>query len=312
MRPRFSLSSRHSMLYMLITLVLITAPDIHAMNPLTPEEEYVIVHKGTERPFSGKYNRHFEKGVYHCRRCSAPLFNSSSKFEAGCGWPSFDEALPGAVQWIPDADGRRTEILCARCGAHLGHVFQGEGFTPKNTRHCVNSVSLDFQKIPATSQEHRAVFAGGCFWGVEYYFQSAEGVLSTRVGYTGGHTEFPDYEQVCRGTTGHVEAIEILYDPARTDFEKLARLFFEIHDPTQTNGQGPDQGEQYRSVIFYQNEEQRTIAEKLIAHLRAKGFAVATALEPASAFWPAEDYHQRYYERRRGTPYCHIRTPRFE
>lgn len=312
MRLRFSSIVQQSVLYMLITLVLVTAPDIHAMNPLTPEEEYVIVHKGTERPFSGKYNRHFEKGVYHCRRCNTPLFNSSSKFEAGCGWPSFDEALPGAVQRVPDADGRRTEILCARCGAHLGHVFQGEGFTPKNTRHCVNSVSLDFQKPPAPSQEHRAVFAAGCFWGVEYYFQNAEGVLSTRVGYTGGHTDSPDYEQVCRGTTGHVEAIEILYDPERTDFEKLARLFFEIHDPTQINGQGPDQGEQYRSVLFYQNEEQRAIAEKLIGYLKAKGLAVATALEPASVFWPAEDYHQRYYERRRGTPYCHIWTPRFE
>ena len=111
---------------------------------LTKEEETVIVHKGTEMPFSGKYFAFWEKGTYVCKHCGAPLYRSESKFEANCGWPSFDDALPGAVKRLPDPDGVRTEIQCARCGAHLGHVFAGEGFTEKNTRHCVNSISMDF------------------------------------------------------------------------------------------------------------------------------------------------------------------------
>lgn len=279
---------------------------------LSPEERAVIIDKGTERPYTGKYYLNKEKGAYLCRQCDAPLFRSDDKFESGTGWPSFDDAIPGAVRQIPDADGRRTEIVCANCGGHLGHVFFGESFTSKNARFCVNSISLSFEPAdkPVTATE-KAIFAGGCFWGVEYHFKRLKGVLSTRVGYTGGTTEHPSYKQVCSGKTGHAEALEVEFDPKLVSYEELAKLFFEIHDPTQFERQGPDVGTQYRSAVFYVNDEQRRITESLIRQLEEKGYRVVTEVRKATEFWPAEDYHQDYYEKTGHHPYCHIYQKRF-
>ncbi len=281
-------------------------------NKLTPEEEAVIVHKATERPFTGKYDKFFEKGTYVCKRCGAPLYRSSDKFDAGCGWPSFDDEIEGAVKRVTDADGMRTEIVCANCGAHLGHVFLGEGLTTKNTRHCVNSISLVF--VPAgtkSAKSDTAIFAGGCFWGVEYYMHQAPGVISTEVGYIGGHGERPTYEQVCSHKTGYAEAVRIVFDPRKTNYENVAKLFFEIHDPTEVNRQGPDIGDQYRSSVFYLNMDQKQTAEHLIDLLKAKGYDVATQVVPAGKFWKAEEYHQQYYAKENGTPYCHRYVKRF-
>lgn len=297
------------------------------MQPLNSEEKYVIEQKGTEKPFTGKYDDFFEEGTYVCRKCGAELYHSTDKFKSGCGWPSFDDEIAGAVKRIPDADGRRTEIQCTKCGAHLGHVFIGEYLTSKNTRHCVNSISLVF--VPKVSnKKDTAYFASGCFWGTEYYFMKAPGVIKTNVGFMGGRIDNPTYKQVCTGTTGHIETTQVIfntqdtnckvslysmksettkvqYDTNQTSYENLLRLFFETHDFTQTDGQGPDIGEQYLSVIFYTNDEQKKLAEQYIKKLKDMGYKVATTIRPASTFWKAEDYHQQYYEGNGKKPYCH-------
>lgn len=273
-------------------------------NELTPEEERVIINKGTEYPYTGEYVNNKQPGTYVCKRCDTPLYKSADKFDSHCGWPSFDDEIQGAVKRVPDADGIRTEIICANCGAHLGHVFLGEGFTPKETRHCVNSISLKF--IPDENKNIRkAYFASGCFWGTEYYFMKAKGVKHTAVGFMGGHVDHPTYKQVCERNTGHLELTEVEYDTKQTNYDEMVKLFFETHDFTQTNGQGPDIGPQYLSCIFYSTEEEKEIAQKYIAILESKGFKVATMLKPVSTFWKAEDYHQQYYEHKGTTPYCH-------
>lgn len=306
---------RGGQLFILMLLVIFSACSqnhqnnnkVMKYNELTPEEEKVILYKATERPYTGKYLDNKEKGTYTCKRCGSPLYRSQDKFDSHCGWPSFDDEIKGAVKHVPDADGRRTEIVCATCGAHLGHVFEGEGLTAKNIRHCVNSISMNFISEKAKTTEV-AYFASGCFWGTEYHFMKAPGVRSTTVGYMGGHEDNPTYKQVCTGTTGHVETTEVLFDTTKTSYEDLIKLYFETHDFTQVGGQGPDIGDQYRSVIFYANDDQKRIAEKYIKILTDRGYKVATELRPSenNEFWEAEDYHQEYYDKKNGTPYCHI------
>jgi peptide methionine sulfoxide reductase msrA/msrB len=280
------------------------------LNTLTPEEQHVIIKKGTEPPFAGKYTDEFKHGIYLCRQCDAPLYRSDDKFKTECGWPGFDDELPGAIKRITDADGRRTEITCARCGGHLGHVFNGEALTPKDTRHCVNSISMSFEPS-GSGRYQRAIFAGGCFWGVEYWMKKTPGVLMVTSGYTGGGKKYPSYQEVCSGKTGHAEAVEVIYDAKKTDYESLAKMFLETHDSTQLNHQGPDYGSQYRSAIFYLDDGQRQIAEKLIKTLKDKNINSVTAIEPATRFWPAEDYHQNYYARKGSAPYCHAYVKQF-
>ena len=281
----------------------------NSKNELTDNEKRIIINKGTEMPFTGKYNNFKEKGTYICKQCGSSLYNSTDKFSSNCGWPSFDDEIENAVKRIPDSDGKRTEIVCAECDAHLGHVFLNEGFTQNNMRHCVNSISLDF--VPEKEKFKTAIFAGGCFWGVEHFFKKQKGVISVESEYIGGSIEDPNYEIICTGMSGHAEAVQVVFDPSLTNFEILASFFFEIHDPSQLNYQGPDFGEQYRSEVFYTNENQKNIANKLIKILQNNGYNVVTKVTPAAEFYVAEDYHQNYYERNGALPYCHVYTKRF-
>ncbi|MBN2725277.1 MAG: peptide-methionine (S)-S-oxide reductase MsrA [Deltaproteobacteria bacterium] len=156
-----------------------------------------------------------------------------------------------------------------------------------------------------------AYFAGGCFWGVEYHMFRIPGVLSVESGYMGGNVENPTYEEVCSGQTGHAETVKITYNENLTDYETLARRFFEIHDPTQIDRQGPDIGSQYRSAVFYETETEKNTLDNLIFELEANGYDVATELSNGGKFWSGENYHQNYYTKTGKTPYCHIEVKRF-
>ncbi len=273
------------------------------MNKLTPEEARVIIDKGTEAPFVGEYVNNMAKGVYVCRQCDLPLYKSEHKFEHNCGWPSFDDEIEGAIKRSLDDDGQRTEISCTRCGAHLGHVFEGEDLTPKNIRHCVNSISMKF--IPSETSHKKIVLGGGCFWGLEELIRKQPGVLKTRVGYAGGQVDKPTYEN----HEGHAEAVEIEYDSEKTSYLNLLDFFFQIHDPTTLNQQGNDIGTSYRSVIFYENQEEKEIAQKMIDIVNKSGRwenPVVTSLEPLTKFYLAEDYHQNYLQKNPDGYTCHF------
>jgi peptide methionine sulfoxide reductase msrA/msrB len=279
---------------------------------LTPEEAQVILSKGTERAFCGNLVDNHKDGVYVCRLCGLPLFDSSAKFDSGSGWPSFFQPFaPGHVHEETDSSHgmTRTEITCARCGGHLGHVFN-DGPRPTGLRFCLNSASLTFfekgQTLPPESSPiltETAYFAGGCFWGVEDRFQQIPGVIDAVSGYQGGTTKNPTYEQVCRGDTGHAETVKVVFDPARVSYPTLLAYFFKFHDPTQLNRQGPDHGTQYRSAIFTTSDAQTQAAAAFIAAQsttdRFKGRKIATQVTPITPTTPApfheaESYHQDY------------------
>ncbi len=271
------------------------------------QEQYLVLRKAaTERPFSGKYNNFWERGIYNCPVCGTPLFSSETKYEHGTGWPSFSAPIDlSKIKLVDDYSYgmHRIEVKCATCGSHLGHVFDdGPGVNGKH--YCINSLSLDFKKNEAVKEELAdAYFAGGCFWGIEYKFGKIDGVVKTEVGYSGGKTENPTYEEVCSDTTGHAESIKVTYNPSKISYKALLRHFFTMHDPTTKNRQGPDIGTQYRSAIFYSNLDEKKIAESLIVEITKEKIysrAIVTEIAPAGKFYPAESYHQKYIEKKNG------------
>jgi peptide methionine sulfoxide reductase msrA/msrB len=278
---------------------------------LMPTTQVVVCEKATERPQhrATSFNPY---GSFLCRRCGLALFRTRDEFQAHCGWPAFDEEIAGSIREVPDADGMRTEICCHRCDAHLGHVFLGEYLTPKNKRFCVNACAIDEVSDDTVVDTEEAIIAGGCFWGIEYFMKQLLGVIRVEVGYSGGVTPNPTYEQVCQGSSGHYEAVRVVFDRNKISYRDIIQHFFEIHDPTQKTGQGPDIGTQYRSAIFYYNETQRLVSETLMDLLVSRGYLVATVLKPVQIFWPAEAYHQNYYSQNQKKPYCHRVCKRFE
>ncbi|MCG9696984.1 bifunctional methionine sulfoxide reductase B/A protein [Shewanella sp. Isolate11] len=292
------------------------------MRKLTEFEQYVIEQKGTERPFSGDYYHWDAEGVYHCKRCDAPLYLSEHKFNAHCGWPAFDDEIKGAVKRIPDSDGQRIEIVCQHCDAHLGHVFEGEYLTDKNIRHCVNSVSMIFKPLeqsvavsseqqPQQSQQQfsYATLGGGCFWCLEAIFSQLNGVHSVQSGYSGGSEQDANYKAVCSASTGHAEVVQIEFDSEIISYETLLRVFFSSHDPTTLNRQGNDVGPQYRSVIFAHDTQQIDIASLMIQQLTEQQLyptPIVTELVALEQFYPAETYHDDYFANNAQQPYCQV------
>ena len=303
--------------------------DPDAIAALTPDQYRVTQRNGTERAYSGEFWLHDEPGIYVDVVSGEPLFASVDKFDSRTGWPSFTKPVDGRnvvtkrdfTMLFP-----RTEVRSAHGDSHLGHVFKDGPRNRGGLRYCINSAALRFvhrddleaqgysdyvtlfSKEDSISEYETAILAGGCFWGMQDLIRRQPGVVSTRVGYTGGRNDNATY----RNHPGHAEAIEIVYDPAQTDYRALLEFFFQIHDPSTKDRQGNDLGSSYRSAIFYVGDEQKQVALDTIADVDACGLwpgKVVTEVVPASDFWEAEPEHQDYLLRIPNGYTCHWPRP---
>jgi len=278
---------------------------------LNKDQFGVLRNKETEAPYTGKLLYNKDKGVYKCAGCGAELFTDEMKFDSHCGWPSFDKEIEGGkIKKIEDnSQGmHRTEIVCAKCGGHLGHLFD-DGPTATGMRYCVNSLSLNFEKTEKVVQQQydTITLGGGCYWCVEAIYEMLDGVKSVESGFSGGKVANPSYREVCMGTTGHAEVVQIVFDTKKTSLDEILKVFFTVHDPTTLNRQGADVGEQYRSVILYRNAAQQKTATDIINQLNKEKVydePVVTAVQPFKVFYKAEDDHQDYYNANKSNGYC--------